>query len=153
MWKRLSVLAVIALFCCAGCKRQDDTSVSHPFPDAKEVRLFVEKDYGKGGNAIFARPEGRVLKKDEVSDFEAALRVAKAPEEMAACFIPHHFFRYFDGQGKEIGEIEVCFCCAGVRASKGANISIGSDEILAADYAKLEALVHRLGEPTEVHCD
>lgn len=172
MHKRISIFGLIATLCLSGCEGSDASrsspqqrggnpistasaslGIQNPFPGAKEVRLFVEKGYGPDGAPILNTPEGRLLSASELADFEGALRVEKAPEAMAACFIPHHFFRYYDERGRQIGEISICFCCSGVEASKGAKISAGSDQILAADYKKLEALVRRLGEPTDVLCD
>lgn len=172
MRKAISILGLLATLCLAGCGGDDSSrssqqqpraatistpsasnAVQNPFPGAKEVRLFVEKGHDPDGTPIFSRPGGRLLTADEVANFEGALRIEKAPEWMAACFIPHHFFRYYDEAGKQIGEIKICFCCLGVGASEGAKISVGSDQILAADYKKLEALVIRLGESTEALCD
>lgn len=171
MRKTISILGLAAALCLAGCGHDDSSrssqqqpeqslpaagvshAVKNPFPGAREVRLFVGKGYGPDGMQIFSKPGGRLLTADALADFEGALRVEKAPEAMAACFIPHHFFRYYDARGKQIGEISICFCCSGVRASEGAKISVGSNQILTADYKKLEALVLRLGEPTEVLCD
>ena len=170
--KGASILGLIAMLCLGGCEGDEASrssqqrrgekaiftvsaspEIQNPFPGAKEVRLFVEKGYGPNGTPILSRPEGRLLSASELADFEGALRIEKAPEAMAACFIPHHFFRYYDERGRQIGEINICFCCSGVEASKGAKISVGPDQILAADYKKLEALVLRLGEPTDVLCD
>ena len=172
MRKLISVLGLSVTLCLAGCGGGDSSGTSqqqhpgksisaagvsqavrNPFPGAEEVRLFVEKEYGPDGTPIFSKPGGRLLNSSELADFEGSLRIENAPESMAACFIPHHFFRYYDGRGEQIGEIEVCFCCAGVEASEGAKIALGSDQILSADFNKMEAIVRRLGEPTEVLCD
>jgi hypothetical protein len=170
--KGISILGLIAALCLGGCEGDDASrsspqqrggksavaesaslGIQNPFPGAKEVRLFVEKGYGSDGAPILNKLEGQLLSASELADFEGALRIEKAPESMAACFIPHHFFRYYDERGTQIGEISICFCCLGVEASKGAKISVGSDQILSADYKKLGALVRRLGEPTDVLCD
>jgi hypothetical protein len=170
--KTLLILGLIATVCLTGCGRGDPSSTSqqhhggqsiakagvsqavrNPFPGARDVRLFVQKEYGPDSTPIFSKPGGRLLTASELAEFERVLRIEKTPEWEAACFIPHHFFRYYDERGKQIGEIKICFCCRGVSASEGAKISLGSDQILDADFYKLEALVHRLGESTDVLCD
>jgi hypothetical protein len=170
--KATFILSLIATFCLGGCGRGESSSTSqqsyreksfstmavssgihNPFPGAVKVRLFVEKGYDPDGVPVFNKRDGRLLNAKDLADFEGALRIEKMPEMMAACFVPHHFFRYYDESGKQVGEISVCFCCAGVEASEGAKISIGSDQILSADYSMIKALVLRLGEPTDVLCD
>jgi len=71
----------------------------------------------------------------------------------AACFIPHHFFRYFDDSGKLVGELALCFCCAGVQQSEGSSVRLSEDQMLVADFRKLESFVASLGERTDVLCD
>ena len=149
------------LFCalwlaCSACSQSvPDRPVENIFPTASTVRLFVNTDYAKDGTAIYSKPGGLLLNAAQRAEFESALRAHTiSPDEtFAACFIPHHFFRYFDANGKMIGEIEVCFCCAGVEASGASNIELSDTEDLRADYTKLETLVRSLGEPTDVQCD
>lgn len=125
----------------------------NPFPAATEVRLFVVTGYDGDGWNIYGRPEGKILSAGQRSDLEASLMVVPMPDEMAACFIPHHFFRYYDKSGKQIGEIEVCFCCLGLEISRPSKIEMGSRQMLSADYKRLEALVRSMGEPTDVNCE
>lgn len=127
--------------------------VKNPFPNATETRLFVRIAYGKNDDQAWSKPGGRTLSAAQRSDFEAALRSTKPPEMIAACFVPHHFFRYYDQRGKQVGQIDVCFCCAGISASDAANLRLPPGQILDADYAKLRTLVRSVGEPTEVLCD
>ena len=128
--------------------------VSNPFPDATELRLFVETAYDqKTGKAIFSRSNGIRLSEPQRRKFEDALKIEAAPEEMAACFIPHHFFRYFDAEGKQVGEVEVCFCCSGVAASGSPKLQASNGEMLGADYSEVESVVASVGEPTDVLCD
>ncbi len=172
MTKILALVALMMVVAVSGCNRANperdaaqretataapkpaapDRTVKNPYPTASEVRLFVEIDYTKDGKMVFNKPEGRLLSANEQTQFERALVVTKAPEEVAACFIPHHFFRYYDRQGKQVGEVEVCFCCTGVRASGASDIAIGFNQILSADFGQLKKLVHALGEPTDVQC-
>lgn len=135
-------------------KRNVERVVSNPFPKAPELRLFVETDLDeKSGRPIFHRKDGLALTPAQRKTFEDSLRIEAAPEEMAACFIPHHFFRYFDAKGKQIGEVSVCFCCEGVSASGSDQLETANGEILGANYADLKSLVASLGEPTDVPCD
>ncbi|UIP07484.1 hypothetical protein LY632_03540 [Erythrobacter sp. SDW2] len=128
--------------------------IKDPFPNASEVRLFVEVDYPKeSGNPIFSKENGVILSDADRLRFEDALRFVPMPEAMAACFVPHHFFRYFDDKGKQVGEVAVCFCCAGTSASGGDKLKPEPDEILDADMKALEALVLDLGESTQVLCE
>lgn len=130
-----------------------DKPISDPYPGAQEVRLFVETE-NEDHKRIYVRPAGRTLTEGQRAEFESTLAIhTVSPDELfAACFIPHHFFRYFDGAGKLVGEVQVCFCCAGVQ-SEGSNVQLGEDQMLAADFRKLKTLVASLGERTDVYCD
>lgn len=130
-----------------------DLPVRGAFPDAREVRLFVETGQKSNGNPAYAEPNGRILTKAQRDTFESTLQIDPIPDALAACFIPHHFFKYYDSQGKELGQIEVCFCCAGVRASQSSQIAIGPDQWLSADFGKLERFIASLKLPTVVQCD
>lgn len=167
---RFRLVALCAASLVLGCtqqpnapapKRSDDSvtenlvrNVGNPFPDASEVRLFVESgEYGSEGHPILSSPEGRRLTDDQRRAFEAALRIEPMPEEMAACFIPHHFFRYFDSEGRQVGEIAVCFCCAGVEIDGNTPVPLQTNEIFGADFGALERFVQSIGEPTDIACD
>ena len=126
---------------------------SNAFPDATEVRLFVETRLDADGDPVLSKPNGLKLNPTQRAQFESYLVVEPIPESMTACFIPHHFFRYFDAKGRKVGEIEVCFCCGGVAVNGKAAILVAKDEHISADYRKLEAFVRSLGESTQVQCD
>jgi hypothetical protein len=148
-------LGLFAAILAAACSPQSDQarSVGDPYPNASEVRLFVETGYDDEGEPILASAKGRTLTEGERRAFEGTLRIEPAPDEVTACFIPHHFFAYFDARGRKIGEIAVCFCCAGVSATPSGAISLDSDEMLSADYAALETLVKGMDQPTQVACE
>ena len=163
-----SALLAFLLFMVTGCDQsaevrkleQQSSTVSEvrkvkdPFPNASEVRLFVAGDYQKGsGKPIFSKKNGTILSDVDRLRLEEALRFVAMPEEMIACFIPHHFFRYFDDKGRQVGEVEVCFCCDGVAASGSNKLEPKPGVILDADMKALETLVLDLGEPTQVHCE
>ena len=127
--------------------------VGNPFPEASEVRLFVDSgEYDGRGRAILSSTEGRRLTDAQRTAFEAALRIEPMPDALDACFIPHHFFGYFDRNGRKVGEIEVCFCCEGVAVEPVDQVSLRSNEILSADYAALKRLVQSMGERTDIEC-
>ncbi len=125
-------------------------AIGNPFPAAAEVRLFVETGHDADGHSIMS--PGKTLSRAQRDIFEAALRIEPLPESLDACFIPHHFFRYFDAKGGQVGEIEVCFCCDGVKVTPGASVSPGRGEQFGADYAALKRLVQSMGERTDVEC-
>ena len=132
-----------------------DKPFRNPFPNASEVLLFVETDYDARGEPIYSKPKGRVLTASQRAEFESLIAVHTiSPDEVsAACFIPHHFFRYFDKAGKLLGEIQVCFCCAGVQQSEGSNVRLTEGQELVADFAGLHSFVSSLGERTDVQCE
>lgn len=147
MIKKATLIAASLLLTCGGCNQ----SAQIPFPAATSVRLFVEVG-ANDGVPIFNNPAGHILTASQRANFEAALHMVKAPDEMAACFIPHHFFRYYDKQGKQIGEFEVCFCCDGIEVSGAPTLVADPSQMLSADYAKVKDLVRDLGEPTDIDC-
>lgn len=79
--------------------------------------------------------------------------ITAAPDALDACFIPHHFFRYYDSGGKKVGEVAVCFCCEGLLTSGSKALETEDRAMVGADYPRLKALVAELGEPTDVFCD
>jgi len=148
------MLLCFAAVLAAGCSMEPDPprNLGNPYPDASELRLFVHSNYDESGKPVLTKEAGRTLTAEERQAFERTLRIEPAPDEYSACFIPHHFFAYFDPEGKKVGEIEVCFCCAGVQASPEIVAPIGPDEVLSADYDALEKLVQSMGEPTDIEC-
>ena len=169
--RTLLAFAALLVLSCGSCSKESPSPNANPsaksvpspvaspipvanlFPEAKSLRLFVEADIGKDGTPIYTEAIGRLLNPAQRRAFEATLQIAPLPEEMAACFIPHHFFRYFDGKGRLIGEIEVCFCCAGTRISGRSGLKIGADQELQFDYNALKTFVSSLNEPVDVMCE
>lgn len=119
-----------------------------PFPGATSVRLFVNS---RGANPV---PTGGILLTPaQRREFEAALHDKQPPppedRDLAACFIPHHFFRYYDARGAQMGEVAVCFCCGGVALRP----TDGADRTFTTGYDRVERLVKSMGLPTDVNCD
>ena len=136
------------------------TDPVRPFPIAKEVRLFVETGKSdRSGKPVYARPYGRKLTAEQREQFEKLLQVEtpiNVPPNsefwlIAGCFIPHHFFRYYDRSGHQIGEVSVCFCCSGVEMDPSPQLTKG--QRFEADYVRLKALVSSWGERTNIDCD
>ena len=122
------------------------------FPDATEIRLFVETDIRRNGTRVFVESKGRVLTMGQRKAFEATLKIEPIPDVLAACFVPHHFFAYYDAKGKELGEISICFCCAGAAVQGASGIEMKKDQWLSADFGELKKFVRSINLPTDVQC-
>ena len=74
------------------------------------------------------------------------------------CFIPHHFFRYYDDVGTLVAEIRVCFCCSGADAFpalfpfEGGVFLHPYSNSLNYDRERLGALIRSWGLPSDVWC-
>jgi hypothetical protein len=101
---------------------------------------------------VFIEPKGRLLTKDQRTTFEATLKVEPIPDVLAACFIPHHFFTYYDAKGRKLGQISICFCCSGTGVEGPSGIKMRKDQWLSADYDKVKEFVGSLNLPTNVQC-
>ena len=146
---RLSLLVLMVAVALGACGQP----VENIYPAATQVRLFVNTGYEKGsGMPIYSSP-GKLLNGEQREYFEQALSITKTPEEMAACFIPHHYFRYYDKTGKQIGEISVRFCCGGVEVEGASNIRLKAGETVGGNLSRIASLVEDLGEPTDILCD
>ena len=168
------VSLVVASLGCAGCGQKDsaaqpsgrsaegrsvsavpDQPIRNPFPGAREVRLFVATGQDDKDEPIYSKRAGLALSPVQRAKLESLISVHTiSPDEMfAMCFMPHHFFRYFDKAGKPVGEIAVCFCCTGVGQSGASNIRLTTSQMLSANFGELKSFVHSLGERTDVQCD
>ena len=130
-----------------------DKPFRNPFPSASEVRLFVNTDYDDKGEPIYSK--AKLLTASQRAKLESmiAVHTISPDEAFAGCFMPHHFFRYFDQAGRLVGEVAVCFCCAGVQQSEGSNVRLTEGQMLVADFVKLKPFVASLGERTDVQCE
>ena len=131
-----------------------DQPLRSPFPTASEVRLFVNTGFDEKGKPVFSNPQGHALTAAQQATFESLIKIHTiAPSDVVAfCFIPHHFFRYFDRSGRQVGEFQVCFCCGGVEESGALRVHLTEKQKLSADFGKLTKFVEALGEPTKVQC-
>lgn len=136
------------------------TTAIRPWPEAVEVRLFVEDlpyDERERTGASMSNPEGVVLTAPQRATLDRAVTLyrmtAKEYENhaVAACFIPHHFFRYYDGNGKQLGELAVCYCCGGMSLSPEFR-KIRNDEEWQFDYEAVQKMLEGMKIPTNINC-
>jgi hypothetical protein len=126
--------------------------------DAVEVRLFVE-------GLPFREPartqelindvDGVRLTKAQRDILEGSLhRYRLLPSEFddyPACFIPHHFFRYYDRQGNQLADLQICYCCRQVRLNSWGYRWI-QGEILQFDFDEVAEMLKTMDVPTDVNC-
>ncbi|WP_312218261.1 hypothetical protein [Brevundimonas sp.] len=129
-----------------------------PPPEAASARLFVHVGDFNDPDKEFIEPAGRRLSEQQRKVFEEALTVVgydRAPHAVAACFVPHHFLRYYDRAGQQVGEIAICFCCDGVSAKPDmvGPVPTGVGDIQVEFGAKLQSVIEAMGLPTNVRCD
>ncbi len=129
-----------------------------PYPDAATVKLFVQDGPLENGQFGMSNPQGTRLTPRQRSELASAFSKLEVrgtiPDDfgvVADCFIPHHFFRYFDRDGNAIGEIAVCFCCGGEQASPAL---VREDErtLFRSDLGKIQRLVETMSLPVDVNC-
>ena len=117
------------------------------FPTAVRVNLII-RGYDKKRGSYSLDPDGVDLSNAQRAEFERAIRQVAVAELGDACFVPHHFFRYFDSKGKMIGQIAICFCCSGGQAYP----KLPRHGILEFDVDAIERLVKKMKLPTDVDC-
>lgn len=158
---RLVVLALTLNL--LACKPKHDIismSAVRPFPEAASVKLFVEKNLN-GKTIELGKPNGLLLSPRQRLQYENTLKVWTAIRLSkdstfgghAMCFIPHHFFRYYDRTGKEIGEVAVCFCCQRVEMTPEERLPLANNQELVFHPEKLDPLLKSWSQPTRVGCD
>ena len=128
------------------------------YPEATEVRLAIQNDFAwVGGKLVEHKHATTVLSPQQREAFEQTLHRTRLigfppPDEAGArpaCFVPHHFFRYYDRHGRHVGEVAVCFCCSGFEATPNP-ASAGGE--LGVDILAVKELVRRMGVPTDIAC-
>lgn len=104
-------------------------------------------------------PDGILLTAGQKAILDRSVHRYRAkPSEMGkyampACFVPHHFFRYYDKGGRQIGELAVCYCCGDIRVtpySYGPN-GDGS-EVWDFDYDGVKKMLKEMDVPTDIDC-
>lgn len=168
----LALLAALTLAACSEVEEKADQVAAvdqgptqiirtalTPWPEATEVRMFVQdQPLSDDGQYGMSRPQGVALSDRQRGDLASAMskverRGAIERDEalQAACFIPHHFFRYFDASGKQIGEIAVCYCCGNAEATP-ALVNDVARTSFEADLDKIDDIIVELGFPVDVNC-
>ena len=122
---------------------------ANPYPEAVRVELLAK---GFQRNAEKKPREWRHrLTQNERKAFEATLIHTADDHSLAeaACCVPHHFFRYFDAQDRQIGEVAVCLCCACVNFDRDSFNMNDPNGFSAA----LSPLIESMGVPTDIDCE
>jgi hypothetical protein len=126
------------------------------WPEAASVRLFVEDiPYDKPNRPDhgMSKPAGVVLTKARqaiVSNAVQRKTYAEYPV-VSACFIPHHFFRFYDARGRQLGELQVCYCCGGIELS-GTPHRLADRQMWGFDYDGVEKMMADMGISSQVQC-
>lgn len=129
------------------------------YPSAVEVRLFVQDGRDVDGRDLFSDVDGRRLTSPERLAIERTFETrhyGPGDRWAAACFVPHHFLRYYDARGRKVGEIAICFCCAEIRADPGLQEQHGpsgtESSDLSFDYDALKSVIEAMGVRTDIEC-
>lgn len=126
------------------------------WPEAATVRLFVEDiPFDKPGRPDhgMSNPAGVVLTKTQQSLVSNAVTRKTYTDypAVAACFIPHHFFRFYDARGRQLGELQVCYCCGGIRLN-GSPHGLANKQVWGFDYDGVKEMMAKMGISSEVQC-
>lgn len=141
-------------------KVRGTTTAIRPWPEATEVRLFVEDlsyDERQRTGVSMSNPKGVVLNAVQRVTLDKSVTLYRmTPEEYenaayAACFIPHHFFRYYDSNGRQLGELAVCYCCRGIGLPTTFR-EIRDDEEWQFDFEAVKTMLEGMNIPTNIHC-
>ena len=107
--------------------RASDSRPVSLFPDAAEVRLFVNEDVisfdanGEPSNGTHPR-RGIRLTQVEAEALRNAVRDVPPPPATVDCCIPRHAFVFYDGSGARLGALDVCFECGCAHIADGARL-------------------------------
>ncbi|WP_411341733.1 hypothetical protein V6U71_07885 [Sphingopyxis sp. J-6] len=131
-----------------------------PWPEATHVRVFVKDisydEFERTGKNM-SNPEGVLLSATQRAILDKSVHLYRmTPNELennavAGCFIPHHFFRYYDARGRQLGELAVCYCCMGIEFSPALK-SLESDEEWRFDFPAVKKMLDEMRIPTNVNC-
>lgn len=159
---RLAALMVILLTC--GDAREDrryytyrtiaDGPLINPYPKAVRAELYVaEFDYPDGDTKVVSREwSHKALTPAQLAQIESNI-LRRHPDlngAVAACCDPHHFIRYYDKKGLQVGEVAICFCCGCVRTMP--IVQRMEAQEIAFRREEMKALMQRLGVPIDVGC-
>jgi hypothetical protein len=126
------------------------------WPEAASVRLFVEDipfdEIGPNGNGM-TNPAGTILTKAQQVLVTNAVRRETYSDypAMAGCFVPHHFFRFYDARGRQLGELEVCYCCGGIQLNSSPH-DLADRQLWGFDYDGVAKMMAEMGISSKVQC-
>lgn len=124
------------------------------FNKADNAILSVSNDYSDqdNGKADISNKIIGVLTRSERKIIEANINIIPiVPDrERAGCFIPHHFIEYYKAD-KKIGEVSICFCCAGV-AIDGELYDYNKSEI-GFNLLQIRRSFVQMGVKTDIGCE
>ena len=89
-------------------------------PDAQPADPYTF--LGAGGKTDFTKLRELTVKKADLTEAQIGTLIQGVygkNEKMppAACYDPHHLFLFYDGEGKIINVVELCFSCTNVNSS------------------------------------
>lgn len=128
--------------------------------EAADVRLFIEglpHREPPSTQKLINNVNGISLTEDQRTILEQAIRKRRATYEdiygQPACFIPHHFFRFYDSDGAVFATLAVCYCCGGARLEGPAAARImGEADFIDFDYFAVKGMLRRMSVPTDIDC-
>ncbi len=128
------------------------------YPEATSVVLYVsaKPKTDSSGNFIIGQTKGIQLtpeqrKRFEASFYQAHLVSGPDQQEASACFFPHHFFKYYDASGQQVGQVAICFCCLGASMNPVAGKFTATDWV-DQDWEALRSLMTSMKVPTDFEC-
>lgn len=151
--KSLCATSAAALTSCSTTQPASGGVKSWPPVAFKTVRAFVYDCEAEHNNMSFFKADGSMhqgvinapgalLSAAQVQRLIAAVTTEAPRGKYKPCYVPHHAFVFYDGSGKVVAHLEVCFTCGRTIASPG-----GIAEHY--DYSLLWNLLHELGVPAE----
>ncbi|ATQ41795.1 hypothetical protein CSW64_04900 [Caulobacter mirabilis] len=126
-----------------------------PYAEAATVKLFTrtfEPQPLRTDKQGFS--EGRALTPAEREAIESKISLAtwNGAPVMVGCCLPHHFLRYYDKAGRQIGEIAICFCCACIYG-RPEPPGVAGNTALDFDPEALKAVMKGMGVRTDFGCE
>ena len=173
VWTALLLSMGVSLSLATGSSASDEEFVAsppskpslgaapvRPWPHASEVRLFVADlsyDEQKRTGNWTSRPEGIRLTAAQRAIIDESVFLHRLTKQewskrvYTACFVPHHFFRYYDRSGRQLGEIQICYCCQGIDTAPALRATDAYDE-WQFDFERVHKMLEGMNIPTNINC-
>ena len=87
---------------------------AYAWPDDKETQAVILPGMALKPGVL--NKDGTPLTPDQIRRLCAAIAGQHPPHAVAACFIPHNAFVFYDANKKPAAYVEVCFTCLSSRA-------------------------------------